>query len=108
MLGHAELINNSLAIFIRDLFAVVHPAHAARLCVSYIRALRSKEDAPFEVRRSQSGGKGMKGVFVSILQSDLYTKYYIIQKLFRKVRGGRAIVGAQALALLTVSENAYT
>ncbi|CAM9845316.1 unnamed protein product, partial [Sphacelaria rigidula] len=47
-LGHAELINTSLAIFIKDLFAVVHPAHAARLSGTYIRALRKKEDAPFE------------------------------------------------------------
>lgn len=29
---------------------MVHPAHAARLCGAYIRALRSKEDAHFEVR----------------------------------------------------------
>ncbi|CAM9251564.1 unnamed protein product [Ascophyllum nodosum] len=49
-LSHADLINCSLANFIRDLFAVVHPAHAARLCGSYIRALRSKEDAPFETQ----------------------------------------------------------
>lgn len=48
-LGHADLINTSLALFIKDLFAVVHPAHAARLCGAYIRALRSKEDSPFLV-----------------------------------------------------------
>ncbi|CAN0055320.1 unnamed protein product [Pylaiella littoralis] len=49
-LGHVDLINTSLALFIRDLFAVVHPAHAARLCGAYIRALRSKGDAPFETQ----------------------------------------------------------
>lgn len=43
-LGHADLINTSLALFIKDLFAVVHPAHAARLCGAYIRALRSREE----------------------------------------------------------------
>lgn len=52
-LGHADLINTSLALFIKDLFAVVHPAHAARLCGAYIRALRSKEDSPFLVSESK-------------------------------------------------------
>ncbi|CAM9497928.1 unnamed protein product, partial [Scytosiphon promiscuus] len=49
-LGHADLINTSLALFIRDLFAVVHPAHAARLCGAYIRALRSRADSLFETQ----------------------------------------------------------
>lgn len=73
-LGHADLINTSLALFIKDLFAVVHPAHAARLCGAYIRALRSKEDSPFLVSKASklawvisTRGReafGMVGVFV--------------------------------------------
>lgn len=55
-LGNADLINTSLALFIRDLFAVVHHTHAARLCATYIRALRSKEDTPFEVRNGDMHG----------------------------------------------------
>ncbi|CAN0423915.1 unnamed protein product, partial [Ectocarpus sp. 12 AP-2014] len=49
-LGHADIINSSLAGFIRDLFAVVHPAHAARLCGSYIRVMRSSQDALYETQ----------------------------------------------------------
>lgn len=55
--AHAELINSSLALFIKDLFAVIHPAHAARLSGTYIRALRKKEDAPFEVSACAFGLK---------------------------------------------------